>query len=106
MNRGAVAATKTGRASEIDLVQLSPLIEAQGAQVVGELRAGLRIPTFLLSRAVGRQQGERMRRIGMILPASADDPPNQARVRAFLQGLALSTRDGAPHSAKPRGAYS
>jgi len=39
--------------------------------------------------AVRAQQGERVRRIGMILPASADDPPNQARVGAFLQGLAL-----------------
>jgi putative ABC transport system substrate-binding protein len=37
----------------------------------------------------GAQQGERVRRIGMILPASADDPANQARVGAFLQGLAL-----------------
>jgi len=35
------------------------------------------------------QQGERVRRIGLILPASADDPPNQARVGAFLQGLGL-----------------
>ena len=39
--------------------------------------------------AARAQQGERVRRIGMILPASADDPPNQARVGAFLQGLAL-----------------
>ena len=32
---------------------------------------------------------ERVRRIGVILPATADDPPNQARFGAFLQGLAL-----------------
>ena len=30
-----------------------------------------------------------MRRIGMLLPATADDPEFQARVGAFLQGLAL-----------------
>ena len=40
----------------------------------------------LVARA---QQAERMRRIGMLLPATADDPANQARVGAFLQGLAL-----------------
>src|SRR5688572_20942558 len=35
------------------------------------------------------QQAERMRRIGVLLPATADDPDFQARVGAFLQGLAL-----------------
>jgi putative ABC transport system substrate-binding protein len=35
------------------------------------------------------QQGERMRRIGILLPAAADDAVFQARVGAFLQGLAL-----------------
>ena len=35
------------------------------------------------------QQGERMRRIGVLLPAVADDPEWQARVGAFLQALAL-----------------
>jgi putative tryptophan/tyrosine transport system substrate-binding protein len=34
------------------------------------------------------QQGERMRRIGMLLTASADDPESAARVGAFLQALA------------------
>jgi putative tryptophan/tyrosine transport system substrate-binding protein len=33
------------------------------------------------------QQPERMRRIGMLLPAAADDPQFQARVAAFYQGL-------------------
>jgi putative ABC transport system substrate-binding protein len=40
----------------------------------------------LVARA---QQGERMRRIGVLLPAMADDPEWQARVGAFLQALAL-----------------
>src|SRR5438552_17182165 len=35
------------------------------------------------------QQAERMRRIGMLLPAAADDPAFQARLAAFHQGLAL-----------------
>jgi putative ABC transport system substrate-binding protein len=39
---------------------------------------------------VGAQQTERMRRIGVLLPAAADDPAFQAWVGAFLQGLALS----------------
>src|SRR2546421_7090118 len=39
--------------------------------------------------AARAQQGERMRRIGMLLPATADDTEFQARVGAFLQALAL-----------------
>jgi putative ABC transport system substrate-binding protein len=35
------------------------------------------------------QQPERMRRIGVLLPATADNPEFQVRVGAFLQGLAL-----------------
>src|SRR5262245_36228686 len=40
----------------------------------------------LMARA---QQRERVRRIGVLLPAVADDPVWQARVGAFLQALAL-----------------
>ena len=39
--------------------------------------------------ARGQQQAERMRRIGVLLPAAADDTEFQARVGAFLQALAL-----------------
>ena len=39
--------------------------------------------------AVRAQQPERMRRIGILVPATADDPEFQARVGAFLQALAL-----------------
>jgi putative tryptophan/tyrosine transport system substrate-binding protein len=39
--------------------------------------------------AVRAQQPERVRRIGIILPAAADDPAFQAWVGAFLQALAL-----------------
>ena len=37
--------------------------------------------------AARAQQGERMRRIGVLMPCAADDPEAQARVAAFLQGL-------------------
>jgi len=33
------------------------------------------------------QQGERMRRIGVLMNVAADDPVGQARIAAFLQGL-------------------
>jgi putative ABC transport system substrate-binding protein len=37
--------------------------------------------------AARAQQGERMRRIGVLMPLSADDPQAQSRLTAFLQGL-------------------
>jgi putative ABC transport system substrate-binding protein len=37
--------------------------------------------------AVRAQQGERMRRIGVLMPAAANDPEFQARMRAFQQRL-------------------
>ena len=37
--------------------------------------------------AARAQQAERMRRIGVLMPAAADDPEGQARIAAFLQGL-------------------
>ena len=39
--------------------------------------------------AAGAQQTERARRVGVLLPAAADDAEFQARVGAFQQGLAL-----------------
>jgi putative tryptophan/tyrosine transport system substrate-binding protein len=39
--------------------------------------------------AARAQQGERVRRIGVLVPAAADDPEWQARVGAFQQALAL-----------------
>ena len=41
-------------------------------------------------RAALAQQAERVRRIGVLLPATADDPQRQAWFGAFLQGLAQS----------------
>src|SRR5262245_41574440 len=38
--------------------------------------------------AARAQQGERMRRIGVLLSSTADDPEYQDRLTAFLQGLA------------------
>jgi putative ABC transport system substrate-binding protein len=40
--------------------------------------------------AVRAQQGERMRRIGVLLPAAPDDTEQQSWLGAFLQGLAQS----------------
>jgi putative tryptophan/tyrosine transport system substrate-binding protein len=40
--------------------------------------------------AAGAQQGERMRRIGVLLPGAPDDAEAQSWVGAFLQGLAQS----------------
>jgi putative tryptophan/tyrosine transport system substrate-binding protein len=40
--------------------------------------------------AARAQQSDRVRRIGVLLPATADDPDFQARVGAFLQGLQQS----------------
>jgi ABC-type uncharacterized transport system substrate-binding protein len=64
-------------------------------------------------RAARAQQAERVRRIGILLPATADDPVWQDRVEAFLQALALSgwtigrnvridTRWGTPNAAEIR----
>ena len=49
---------------------------------------------FLVARrrwplAARAQERERMRRIGVLLPAAADDAEYQARLAAFLQGLEL-----------------
>jgi hypothetical protein len=35
----------------------------------------------------GRAQSDRMRRVGVLLPFTADDPEGQARLMAFVQGL-------------------
>ena len=37
--------------------------------------------------AARAQQGERMRRIGVLMHLAADDPEGQSRLAAFLQGL-------------------
>ena len=37
--------------------------------------------------AARAQQPERMRRIGMIMPAASDDPEYPVRIGAFLQGM-------------------
>jgi putative ABC transport system substrate-binding protein len=46
-------------------------------------------PAILRPLALRAQQGERMRRIGILLPAAADDAEFQTRMGAFLQALAL-----------------
>ena len=46
--------------------------------------------------AARAQQGDRVRRIGVLLPAAADDAEFQARLGAFLQALALSGQRAGP----------
>jgi putative tryptophan/tyrosine transport system substrate-binding protein len=43
--------------------------------------------TFAWPLAVRAQQGERMRRIGVLTPLATDDPEAQARHAAFLERL-------------------
>src|SRR5262245_55552294 len=50
------------------------------------LLGGMAVSWPLAARA---QPAERVRRIGVLLPAAADDAEFQARVGAFQQGLAL-----------------
>src|SRR5262249_38145848 len=47
------------------------------------------MPSSLWPLAARAQQGERMRRIGVLMPAAAEDPVWQARFGAFLQALAV-----------------
>ena len=57
------------------------------------LLGGAAVTWPLTARA---QQGERMRRIGVLLPAAADDAVYQSRMAAFLRGLQqLGWVDGA-----------
>ena len=41
--------------------------------------------------AARAQQGERMRRVGVLVATSADDPEGQARIAALLQALQSSS---------------
>ena len=53
------------------------------------LLGGAAVVWLLVARA---QQRERMRRVGVLLPAAADDTVFQTRMAAFLQALTLSGR--------------
>jgi putative tryptophan/tyrosine transport system substrate-binding protein len=44
-------------------------------------------PSLLWPLAARAQQGERMRRIGVLMTLAADDPQSQRRMTAFVQGL-------------------
>jgi len=49
--------------------------------------------------AARAQQGESMRRIGVLMSTSADDPEGQARLAAFQQGLQQFGLDHRPQRA-------
>ena len=52
--------------------------------------------------AARAQQGERVRRIGVLMPAAADDPGFQARIGAFLQGPPAGAKDRRRRGEKDR----
>jgi ABC-type uncharacterized transport system substrate-binding protein len=59
------------------------------------LMGGAAMPSFFWPLATRAQQPERVPRIGVLMASAADDPENQARMAAFLQGLAqLGWTDG------------
>ena len=54
-------------------------------KLIGSVAAAPLMPSL----SVRAQQRDRMRRVGVLLPAAADDAEYQTRIGAFLQGLAL-----------------
>jgi len=58
-------------------------------QFIGWLGGAAAAPSLSWPLAAHAQQPERVRRIGVLLNAAADDPQFQTWVRAFLQALAL-----------------
>ena len=63
--------------------------EPRGGHAAARISSVLSAAAAAWPLAARAQQAERMRRIGVLLPAAADDAEFQARVAAFLQGLAL-----------------
>jgi putative ABC transport system substrate-binding protein len=56
-------------------------------EVIALLGGAAAAPATLWPLAARSQQPERMRRIGVLMSLTADDPEGQARLTAFLQGL-------------------
>ena len=72
-----------------------PYPEAGGGHEAAGIHRAARRRGSAWPLAARAQQAERVRRIGVLLPAAADDPEMQARLAAFLQGLAqLGWTDG------------
>ena len=68
------------------MVTLGENLDVRRRQFIALLGSAAVVPPLVANA----QQRERMRRVGVILPAPADDAEFQAWVGAFLQGLAQS----------------
>src|SRR5258708_14687691 len=65
------------------------VIEMDRREFISLFGGAAAVPSILWPRAARAQQPVRMRRIGILLPAAADDVLFQTRVGAFQQALAL-----------------
>ena len=70
------------------LTDTMPALSLGGGNEAARVHHAARRAAAAWPLAARAQQSERMRRIGVLLPAAADDPEFQARVAAFLQALA------------------
>jgi hypothetical protein len=79
---GAEAAAPPSSVNERPAVH-SITSSARASSISGTLRP----VAFAVPLAARAQQGERMRRIGVLMNLAADDPESSTRVAAFAQGL-------------------
>jgi hypothetical protein len=88
------------------VVRLSPSIHLLDVRQLPQIT-----PSHFLLGEARAQQGERMRRIGVLLPATENDPEFQARMRAFQQetptarASAIETAQSGALRARERGHF-
>src|SRR5260370_42556972 len=73
----------------------TPVLDIRRREFITLLGGAAAAPSLLRPMAAHAQQGERMRRIGVLMPFAEDNPVGQARLAAFRQGLLqLGRADG------------